>query len=274
MANKHEDEYFFDDADNEHFGSEEPNASEGMVYEHDSEDDAQAFHEESVQFEEPNAKWQVFQDHTVSFVTKNKRVVAIVGVAILALIAVHFLPLGKKVHHAASHVQAMPAPQPEHTEKLANNFHAQRSNQVEQTINRVDNQVSRQSEAMEILARAMDKISKKNGDTLQTVSSLEGRLASLSKQVSSLQAKLSAVTTANNVHSSAKKTSLAPSVTFYVRAVEPGRAWLLGSNNAMVSVSVGATIPGYGRVTKIDDERGVVYLDTGEKIGFAPEHIS
>lgn len=273
MANKHEDEYFFDDADSEQFGSEESTASEGRVYEHGLEGDDQAAHDESVQFEEPNVKWQVIQDQTISFVTKNKRVVAIVGVAIVALITVHFLPLGKKAHHATNHVQTVPAPQSEHVQKLASTFHAERSTQVQQTLNRVDNQVYRQSEAMEVLARAMDKISKKNGDTLQTVSSLEGRLVSLSKQVSSLQAKLTAVTTAHDQPSS-KKTSLARSVTFYIQAVEPGRAWLLGSNNAMVSVSVGAAIPGYGRVTKIDDERGLIFLDSGEKIGFAPEHIS
>lgn len=273
MANKHEDEYFFDDADIEHFGSED---SDSVVYEHTSEDEDEVHvvSDESVEYEEPNAKWEAVQGQVIDFVSKNKRVVAIVGVALVALITVHFLPLGKSQHRAVQQTHNVPKPQlqPEHVQQLNQNVQTQRTGQVQQTLSRVDGQVSRQSEAMETLARAMDGISKKNNDTLQTMTSLESRLASLSKEVGSLKAKLTAATAAHKPTTQGKG-ALAPSVTFYVRAIEPGRAWLLGSDNSMTSVSVGALIPGYGRVSKIEDERGLVVLDTSETIGFAPEQM-
>jgi len=59
-----------------------------------------------------------------------------------------------------------------------------------------------------------------------------------------------------------------PTQTFYVEAVVPGRAWLQGSDGETISVSIGSYLEGYGRVTRIDEDRGVVATSSGHVIPY------
>lgn len=56
---------------------------------------------------------------------------------------------------------------------------------------------------------------------------------------------------------------------YSVQAVIPGRAWLRGPNVITMTVIVGSTIPGLGKVTFIDPIRGNVVTDRGVKLRFA-----
>lgn len=60
-------------------------------------------------------------------------------------------------------------------------------------------------------------------------------------------------------------------VMYYVEAVIPGRAWLMGSNGTTLTVSVGSKVPGYGRVRFIDVRQGRVLMSTGKVIQFSVE---
>jgi len=59
-----------------------------------------------------------------------------------------------------------------------------------------------------------------------------------------------------------------PKITYHVRAIIDGRAWLLSSDGLAESVTVGDPIPGYGLVKAIDPNRGLIYTSSDKTIGY------
>jgi len=55
---------------------------------------------------------------------------------------------------------------------------------------------------------------------------------------------------------------------YFVRAVIPGRAWLYGADGTSMTVTVGNSIPGYGRITAIDPYSGAVATSSGVKLRY------
>ncbi len=66
----------------------------------------------------------------------------------------------------------------------------------------------------------------------------------------------------------APKAKPAPVITFQIRAVVPGRAWIVGSDGQSQSVAVGDHVPQYGSVQSIDADAGVVLTTSGKTIKF------
>lgn len=58
-------------------------------------------------------------------------------------------------------------------------------------------------------------------------------------------------------------------IIYYVQAVIPGRAWLINSEGATLTVRVGSRVPGFGVVHRIDELQGRVTLSSGHVISFA-----
>lgn len=58
--------------------------------------------------------------------------------------------------------------------------------------------------------------------------------------------------------------------TYQTLAVIPGRAWLKSSRGATITVSVGSSLPGYGTVTNINTQTGVIMMSSGSSIQYAP----
>ena len=56
---------------------------------------------------------------------------------------------------------------------------------------------------------------------------------------------------------------------YYVQAVIPGRAWLKGADGSALTITVGSTIPGYGKVRSIDPYSGIVSISSGIKLYYA-----
>lgn len=53
---------------------------------------------------------------------------------------------------------------------------------------------------------------------------------------------------------------------YFIQAIIPGRAWLQDTEGRTITVTYGDSIPGLGKVTKIDPENGVVVTSAGIKI--------
>jgi intracellular multiplication protein IcmG len=66
----------------------------------------------------------------------------------------------------------------------------------------------------------------------------------------------------------APKAKPVPVITFQIRAVVPGRAWIVGSDGQSQSVAVGDHVPQYGSVQSIDADAGVVLTTSGKTIKF------
>jgi intracellular multiplication protein IcmG len=58
---------------------------------------------------------------------------------------------------------------------------------------------------------------------------------------------------------------------YNIQAVIPGRAWLIATNGATLTVSQGTAIPGYGIVKLIDPVQGKVTTSSGQIIRFSQE---
>lgn len=112
-----------------------------------------------------------------------------------------------------------------------NNLNAQINN-LNQAITNLSNQVLKQSEEINVLmARAQPK-----------------------KRVKPL------------LHS-----TVSEPLAYYIQAVIPGRAWLIGSNGSTLTVREGTKISGYGMVTLIDSMQGRVLTSSGQVIKFSQE---
>jgi len=53
---------------------------------------------------------------------------------------------------------------------------------------------------------------------------------------------------------------------YFIQALIPGRAWLVGENGATVTVNVGSRLPGYGIIRVIDTNQGRVATSSGKII--------
>jgi intracellular multiplication protein IcmG len=60
----------------------------------------------------------------------------------------------------------------------------------------------------------------------------------------------------------------APAITYQLRAVVPGRAWIVASDGQSQSVAVGDHVQQYGVVQSIDADAGVVITTSGKTIKF------
>lgn len=60
-------------------------------------------------------------------------------------------------------------------------------------------------------------------------------------------------------------------ITFYIQAVIPGRAWLIGSNGSTLTVREGTKVAGYGTVKLIDSIQGRILTSSGQVIKFSQE---
>jgi intracellular multiplication protein IcmG len=58
---------------------------------------------------------------------------------------------------------------------------------------------------------------------------------------------------------------------FVLKAIVPGRAWILLPGMGTVSIAEGEKIPGIGTVTKIDEDEGEVTVGSGEVITYGPD---
>lgn len=63
----------------------------------------------------------------------------------------------------------------------------------------------------------------------------------------------------------------APRVTYSLKALVPGRAWLQASNGGTVTVKVGDQLQGYGIVTAIEPVQGWVATSSGKYIGYGSD---
>ncbi len=58
-------------------------------------------------------------------------------------------------------------------------------------------------------------------------------------------------------------------VVYHVQAIIPGRAWLKSADGMTITVVKGNRVPGYGRVTQIDSDNGIVRTSDGTVFGYA-----
>ena len=116
----------------------------------------------------------------------------------------------------------------------------------------------------------------------QRVSSLKGGLTNLKGSVNSLHDVIKKLTRQLNeqkrlqsILSTYRKTAkqrqqkqIRYRKRYFVKAVIPGRAWLYAADGTSITVTVGDSVPGYGKVIGIDPFSGVVSTSSGIKVHY------
>lgn len=181
---------------------------------------------------------------------QNKRVVVVIGVAVIALVG--FKILGSS--HETKIVAQQPVQQPRVIVKEQDNPQVmsqmgdmqQALQSSQQTINQLQNEVG-------TLGQALEKANQTQQRTDSAISALVNQVQQLSDKMAQLQS---------------LKPNASKDLTFTIKAIEPGRAWLEGSNGLTESVTVGDVVPGYGKVTTVDANTATVITSGGRSIHY------
>ena len=182
----------------------------------------------------------------------NKRIVAVLALAIIATIAVSFLRRGETKPSPAV-VQKKPVVV---AQKAAPRVIYKPSNDSIALAGKVQDNAS----AISLLGGRVDGIS-------TDVSSISANQAKMVPLITDMHTQLKKMVDAKNKKLAAqKKKKLMKAETYYIRAMVPGRAWLVSTFGKTASVSKNETLRGYGKILKVDDNDGIVYTSSGRKI--------
>lgn len=151
---------------------------------------------------------------------------------------------------------------------------SQQSPPIGQHQTAVTTAINEKLTALEANSQAnLDKLSSQVTSLQNTLSNLEERLNSLNNTVQDMvnqqQQQLAKKVQAQEKLRAKKMRAVTKSI-YFVRAIVPGRAWLLTQSGSTVTVSVGANLPGYGTVVLVDPNQGTVTTSSGAIIGYSP----
>lgn len=187
---------------------------------------------------------------------KNKRVLMVGGLVIAVVIAFQVM---KPSSPSEPTVQ-----QPTAAQRAAAERQAQQSalmnkiNNISQDANNaLDAQQQLQSQVGTLQA-ALDKSNAQNEAMRQAMLQLAQQVQSLSDEMKKTAPQAKVV----------KKAIPSPVITYHLRAVLPGRAWIEGSDGSANSVTVGTHLKNYGVVQSIDADGGRVLTSSGKVITY------
>lgn len=214
---------------------------------------------EQVPEEEENAK----PSFLVEFWEKNKRTIVIVGV--VTLIGVVFAVM-RAVHKPA---EVMPVKAPETPAVVQAPQPIIDPQMVDQLTALKQDSVNTSSAVQQL----QGQVQQLNDSLIQSRSAQQQLAQSLMVLASQMQQLNAEVKVLAQPKPQAKpkpviKADPAPVITFQLRAVVPGRAWIVGSDGRSLSVAIGDQIPQYGSVQSIDADTGVIITTSGKTIKF------
>jgi intracellular multiplication protein IcmG len=112
----------------------------------------------------------------------------------------------------------------------------------------------------------------------QTITQLQGNISAMQDSMNTLNASIDTFTqqlagiNAKLAKPAPKKTiqepMAPPPVTYTVKAMVPGRAWLKGNDGSLLTVSTGSSLPSHGQVTNIDLQQGQVTTSDGSVFSY------
>lgn len=169
-------------------------------------------------------------------------------------------PIKEAVAPKPDPIQAPPPPVVNTNQKvLEEKIQVIESNQqnVRNEISNVGNQVSGISSNVSELSAQISKLN-------QLIETLSAKVSEQAQTIETLRPKPKRV-----VHP-VKRSFHKPTI-YYLQAVIPGRAWLISTTGATLTVREGSSVPGYGNVKLIDAQQGRVLTHSGKVIQFSRE---
>ncbi len=142
----------------------------------------------------------------------------------------------------------------------------QKVSAIEQTQQTVRAEVSSVGEQVGTVNNNINNLNTQITNLNHVIENLTNQVAKQSEEINILMAR----SQPKVVHKVQKKIML-PRTIYYIQAVIPGRAWLIGTNGSTLTVREGTKIAGYGVVKLIDSMQGRVLTSSGQVIRFSQE---
>ncbi|KTD05940.1 Component of the Dot/Icm secretion system [Legionella gratiana] len=131
---------------------------------------------------------------------------------------------------------------------------------VQSEVSSVNQQVGNVNNNVNALSAQITKLN-------QVISELSNQVAKQSEEINVLMERTKPKLIKRIIHVQ----PAAPQIIYYINAVIPGRAWLIGTNGSTLTVREGSKIEGYGVVKLIDSLEGRVLTSSGRVIRFSQE---
>ena len=139
---------------------------------------------------------------------------------------------------------------------------------------RINNKLNVLRRSSQNSSRKILKINSNIGSLRDSIESLTSKIGSLKVTIIGLSERLvSQQTQLDNLKPTAKKEVVKKTVkpklvTYHIKALIPGRGWLMSSKGETVTVIKGTALRGIGRVVSIDARHGKVTMSSGIVIQF------
>lgn len=188
---------------------------------------------------------------------QNKRLLSVLGVAVVALI-------GFKVMSPSHKTMSVQPKKPSVAQRVASMDQQQQSAMMNK-LNNLSQDASSSKSVVNQLQNQVGDLKASLNKANQSNEAMRKAMLVLAQQVQNLSNQVKKATTAPN---HIKKLPPSPVLTFHLRAVIPGRAWVMGSNGESDSVVVGTKLKNYGTVTAIEAQAGKLLTSSGKTITF------
>jgi intracellular multiplication protein IcmG len=143
----------------------------------------------------------------------------------------------------------------------------QKVSAIEQVQQSVKTEISSVGEQVGVVNNNINNLNTQIANLNQVIGNLTNQLAKQSEEINILMARTQPKPIVHRVRNQIR----VPRTIYYIQAVIPGRAWLIGSNGSTLTVREGTNITGYGVVKLIDSMQGRVLTSSGQIIRFSQE---
>lgn len=143
-------------------------------------------------------------------------------------------------------------------------------------LSQLEQQVSNQDTSLKSMQSQVSDLQTTLSQLNTSLTALNARLDTIQKQMADLQKPKQVVVVQKPVRVRPTRVIYRPAPRmpdFYIKAIIPGRAWLRSENGATITVSRGSWLPGYGRITRVAVQQGVVFTSSGRVIRYGPDDI-
>jgi len=225
---------------------------------HQSAGDSLDVDTESYASTEPGGEGIITQKEPKAPFVLNKRIIAAIVLAIVAVVVFSYMRrTTEKVVPVVSHKKPRAMVVKSQPKTRSN---AQVNAQINEKFGSLGSQIQSNS-------NAIDRLSDKVQQVGVTLSSVSAKQLEITPLISDVQTQLQKMVSQQKKKAvKVAKVKKMQAETYTIKAMVPGRAWLVSAFGKTASVGKNEYLEGYGRILKVDDNDGVVYTSSGRTI--------
>jgi len=223
-----------------------------------SSTEEQVSSDEAEESTEPSSS---FMQPVIAFVKNNKRPSIIMVIALMVLVAFAIMHKSNKIiieDNPPKPSAPVQKSQPAQVTVMPKNNSLDSASAYQLNTIKAESQRSAATvSALKNQVQSMQDQLKKSDATNQKLNEALGLLV---EQVNTLNKKINMPV--------AHKKHTPPPLTYHIKAIIPGRAWVKSSEGLSQSITVGDSVPNYGKIKIIDPDHGMILTSSGKLIRY------